>query len=219
MDFDEIKARLSDLYVASICDADKNVRAMDGGIRPLQEGVIMIGRARTVSCKDDFLTVIKALAEAEEDDILVIDGQGGRRALAGGLFSMEAERKDLGGIIVDGAVRDTDTIQSLDIPVFARHIFPVSGTANQIGQMQITVTVGGVTVEPGDIIFGDDDGIIVASTDELAQLIPIAEEIQKNEARVESRMKKGDSLVDMLNFSEHFQKVQDKQESKLAFNL
>lgn len=219
MDFDEIKARLSDLYVASICDADKNVRAMDGGIRPLQEGVIMIGRARTVSCKDDFLTVIKALAEAEEDDILVIDGQGGRRALAGGLFSMEAERKDLGGIIVDGAVRDTDTIQSLDIPVFARHIFPVSGTANQIGQMQITVTVGGVTVEPGDIIFGDDDGIIVASTDELAQLIPIAEEIQKNEARVESRMKKGDSLVDMLNFSEHFQKVQDKKESKLAFNL
>jgi RraA family protein len=219
MDFDEIKERLSDLYVASICDADKNVRAMDGGIRPLQEGVIMIGRARTVSCKDDFLTVIKALAEAEEDDILVIDGQGGTRALAGGLFSMEAERKDLGGIIVDGAVRDTDTIQSLDIPVFARHIFPVSGTANQIGQMQITVTVGGVTVAPGDIIFGDDDGIIVASTDELSQLIPIAEEIQKNEARVESRMKKGDSLVDMLNFSEHFQKVQDKQESKLAFNL
>ena len=95
MDFEEIKRRLSLLDTACICDANKDLRAIDPAIRPISTGLKLIGRAHTVTCHEDFLTVIKALRDAEQDEVLVIDSQGSRRALTGELFPTEAIRKQL----------------------------------------------------------------------------------------------------------------------------
>ena len=97
MDFKKIKKRLARLDTACICDATKTFRVMDPGIRPLFEGVKMIGLARTVHCRGDFLTVIKALQEAQEDEVLVIDAEGDKIAFAGEMFATEAQRKKLAG--------------------------------------------------------------------------------------------------------------------------
>jgi RraA family protein len=219
MSFEEIKVRLTSLDTACLCDANKEIRVLDPAIRPVRLDLKLIGRAHTVSVCDDFLTVIKGLRDAEPGEVLVVDGQDGRRALAGELFATEALRKGLAGLVIDGAVRDLHTLHTLEIPVYSRHVYPNAGTTKKVFQTQVPITCGGVEVKPGDIVFGDHDGVVVASIDELSALIPVAEEIQIREKQVSEEMNKGKSLLNMLNFDEHFEKVSAHQPSQLKFQL
>ncbi len=221
MDFDEIKHRLSRLDVACVCDGYKAlgrpVRAVDPAVRSITPGLRLIGRAHTVTCREDFLTVILALRDALPGEVLVIDSQGSRKALTGGLFPTEARRKGLAGIVNDGPCRDTAVIRQLGFPYFARSVNPVSGTTDRVFETQIPVSCGGVRVHPGEIVFGDDDGLIVAADEEIAEVIPIAEEVQRKEAHMLAEMERGVSLVEMLNLDDHCAKIRAGQESKLQF--
>lgn len=219
MNFSEITTHLAKLDTASLADANKKLRVLDPQIRPVRTGLIMVGRAHTVRCKDDFLTVIKGLSDSVAGEVLVIDTCGSRAAVAGELFSVEASRRGLTGIVIDGACRDTSKLRTLPIPVYSRSVIPLSGTASSISETQVPITCGGVTVNPGDVIFGDDDGVVVASVEELTEIIHMAETIQAKEALILRRMETGESLLDMLNFNEHFQNIMDGKESKLGFNV
>lgn len=217
MDFKIWKSRLEKLDAACICDAGKNLRIMDYGIRPVTLGLKMIGRVRTVRCRIDFLSVLKALDEAKEDEVLVVDGGGEKVAFAGELFSAEAKRKGLAGMIIDGGCRDIRQIRMMQFPVYARYVTPLAGTAQQIFETQIPVECGGVAVFPGDIIFGDDDGIVVMDEEEMIKIVDTAEIIQQKEEKVLAKMEEGQSLFDMLNFSEHYERISLKQKSQLVF--
>lgn len=219
MNIDEMRHRLARLDTACLCDANKNIRTLDPAIRPIRTDLKLVGRARTVVAEDDFLTVLLALEQAEQGDVLVVDGRGGRRALAGELFATEAARKGLGGLVVDGAVRDTVTLRKVPLPVYSRHIFPNAGTVERIYQTQVEINCGGVPVRPGDILFGDEDGVVVASTEELTKWIPIAEEIQAKEERVLDELSHGRSLLEMINFDEHFAAISENRKSKLTFEV
>lgn len=217
MNFDEIKRRLTALDTACLCDANKELRVVDPAIRPLRTGLKLIGLAHTVSCHEDFLTVIKGLRDAEPGEVLVIDSQGSRHALTGELFPNEALRKGLAGIVIDGPCRDTATIRQLDLPYYARSVHCVAGTTSKLFQTQIPIMCGGVKVNPGDVVFGDDDGLIVATVDELSRIVDAAEEIQNKEQRLIAEMRKGVSLLDLSNFEDHCTRLRDGRESKFTF--
>lgn len=217
MDFNTLKERLLKLDTACLCDAGKKLRIMDPEIQPINPGVKMAGIARTVQCKADFLTVLKALHDAKEEEVLVIDAEGDKIALAGELFAIEAQMKKLGGIVVDGGCRDVKGIREVKFPLYARYIVPMAGTSSNIYRMQIKINCGGIPVSPGDIIFGDDDGIIVMSKEEVTEILDTAENIQRIEEKVLNKMKDNKSLVEMLNFLDHYEKISKKQESKLIF--
>ena len=157
------------------------------------------------------------IKNASEGDVLVIDTQNSKRAVIGELFSTEAARKKLAGIVVDGACRDTENIRELWMPVYCRHTYPISGTVAKISETQIPVTCGGVTVNPGDILFGDDDGIIVATAAELASALAIAEEIRKKESSILQQMEQGKSLFELLNFDDHVENIEKGRASSLKF--
>ncbi len=219
MDFKEIRERLSKLDTACLCDCGKKLRVMDPEIRPIIPGLKMIGKAHTVHCKADFLTVLKALHDAQEDEVIVIDGEGEKIALAGEMFAMEAKKKKLGGIVVDGGCRDVKGIREIKSPLFARYVIPSAGTSSKIFKTQVEVNCGGVPVSPGDIIFGDDDGIIVMTEKEVSEILDTAENIQRIEAKAIRKMEEEKSLTDVLNFFDHYAKVSKKEESRLIFTV
>ena len=214
-----LKQALLTLDCASLADADKTIRVMDAGLRAINTGVKLLGIARTVCCHEDFLAIIRALDTSQPGDVLVVDTQGSRRAVVGELFSIEAARRGLAGIIVDGTVRDVHMLRTLALPVYARGLCPLSGTVRDLGSLQLPVTCGGVVVNPGDIVMGDDDGIIVATADALATLVPQARDIEARETEVRARMAAGRGLVSMLNLAGHVSALERGASSKLAFTL
>ena len=219
MTFAELVSRLRSVETSCLCDAKKTLRVLDVGIRPIAPGLKLIGRAFPVPCCDDFLRVLTAIREAAPGDVLVVDGQGGHKALAGELFATEARRRGLAGLVVDGAVRDVATLRTLGWPVYTRLITPIAGAAGSMSSTPLPVSCGGVTVLPGDIVIGDDDGLVVASEAELAEILPTAEAIQRSEAEALRRMAAGESLLDMLNLDEHMDAIRAGRKSQLRFRF
>ncbi len=219
MTFAEIVERLKRLDTSAVCDADKALRVLDPEIQ-LRTGVTpMIGRAYTVTCHEDFLTVLVGLRDALPGDVLVIDTKGSTRAVAGELFATEAKRKGLAGIVVDGPCRDTDRLVDIGLPVYSRSVTPMAGTTQRVFGTESEICLGEVEVYTGDVVFGDSDGVVVAKPEELAVAIPKAECIKEKEAAILERMKEGRSLLDMINLDEHYENVRTGRPSSLKFTI
>ncbi len=149
------------LPVAVIADEMNRLACMDARIKPLNKerllGVAFTVRART----GDNLLFHRALDMAEPGDVIVVDGQGDlSNAMAGENMMMYAQRRGIAGVIVDGAMRDVEEIGEMHIPVFAAGIQPKGPFKNGPGEINVPICCGGIVVYPGEIIVGDDDGVV-----------------------------------------------------------
>jgi 4-hydroxy-4-methyl-2-oxoglutarate aldolase len=196
---DELLQRLSALDTTTLSDAGKDLRVMDPGLRPVALSRKLVGRAVTVAAGAGLMPVVDALERAGSGDVLVIDGEGGTRALAGELFASEAHRKGLAGIVIDGSCRDTSELRQIPLPFYARACVPNAAGpgATRAGEPG-AVTCGGVEVAPGDILVGDDDGIVVGKPDELAAVLDAAEALQATERSILAGIRAGTSLFERL---------------------
>ena len=135
----------------------------------------LLGTAFTVKVPDgDNVFIHKALDLAEDGDVLVIDGNGcTSRSLMGEIMFTYAQNKGIRGIIVDGAIRDSDSLDELDIPVYAIAVTPQGPYKNGPGEIGTPVSCGGQVVFPGDILVGDADGVVVIHKEEATKLVDI----------------------------------------------
>ena len=215
---DTLLERLRAVDTTTLSDAGKQLRVMDGGLRPLRTGLKLVGRAITVTARDDLMPVLDGLARAGAGDVLVVDGGGTDRALAGELFGNEALRRGLAGIVIDGACRDTNQLRELALPFYARGVSARAPTAPRpCRASRSTVRCGGVEVAPGDVLVGDDDGIVVGSPDELAAVLDAAEALQATEASMLASIQAGESLFSRLDYEEHLARLRAGEESSLSF--
>lgn len=167
-------ARWHAVPVAVAVDQCPGGGQIDPAIRPLRPAgkqPRLFGPAVTVRCEaPDFGAVLHALDVVGAGEVLVIDAGGHRdTAMIGDILSGHLRAKGVAGVVVDGAVRDTGTLgQWDDFAVFSRWITPRGPTGADRGAVNLPVVVGGCLVAPGDLVIGDDDGL-VALTPSLAR--------------------------------------------------
>jgi 4-hydroxy-4-methyl-2-oxoglutarate aldolase len=195
-------SRLAQFATATISDAQRSFGMMRPTIRPLGLGMRVCGPAHTVKCyPGSIITVHKALLEAQPGEVLVVDGEGDDRgALFGELMTLQALANGIGGIVVDGPVRDRNAVVKSGFAVFASSINPRVGSNRRVGDTQVTVQCGGVVVRPGDFILGDDDGVAVIAAEDLASVLEAAEAIKRKEAGYRQAMANGKQLADLIGF-------------------
>jgi 4-hydroxy-4-methyl-2-oxoglutarate aldolase len=165
-------------------------------------GLSLIGPAHTVKCyPGSIITVHKALLEARPGEVLVVDGEGDERgALFGELMTLQAKANGVRGIAIDGPIRDLNAVAAARFPSYATCVNPRVGTNRRVGQTQVPVQCGGVVVRPGDIVYGDDDGVVVIPVERLAAIINAAEAIKRKEAGYRDGIAAGKQLGDLLGF-------------------
>lgn len=122
------------------------------------------GELETVKCFEDNARVKERLASPGEGKVLVVDGGGSlRHALIGDMIAEKAVHTGWAGVIIFGACRDVDALAELDIGVFALGCVPIKSVRNGEGQLNLPVRFGGVTFRPGEFVYGDANGVIVAA--------------------------------------------------------
>jgi 4-hydroxy-4-methyl-2-oxoglutarate aldolase len=215
----ELIERLLEIDVSALSDADKTLPIADPAVRAMIADVRMAGPAFTVRAEDDHLAVMSALAEAAPGDVLVIAANGGTKAVFGELFATEAQRGGLAGIVADGYCRDLRGLRRIGLPVYARGTTPRSGTTVSRAARNATVSFGGVEVAPGDIVFGDDDGLLIAPRERIEAALATAEAIARGERAILAAQARGESLHGLTNHDEHVAALDRGDPSALAFRV
>ncbi|WP_455581085.1 RraA family protein [Dysosmobacter sp.] len=179
--------RLRDYGACVVSDAMKGFNAMDERIRAVAPGRCVCGSAVTVRLRPgDNLMLHRAIECARPGDILVLDTGGScRHAVIGGIMSGAAFGKGIGGLIIDGAVRDVEELRQHGYPVFAAAVVPNTGDSEGPGQLNRPVSCGGVPVLPGDAVVADDNGVAVVPRDMVDWVLENCEKkIQAEEKRM-----------------------------------
>jgi regulator of RNase E activity RraA len=172
MNVPELIDAFASCSVANISDnLDRAIGAV--GIRPFSKNTRLAGRALTVrTAAGDNLYIHRALDVLFPGCIIVVDGGGfDGRALIGEIMVAIAKSRGASGFVIDGAIRDAEPIAAGDFPVFGRAAIHLGPYKNGPGAINVPVSVGGMMVNPGDIVVGDGDGIVAFSPDIAADLL------------------------------------------------
>lgn len=183
--------------------------AMDAGIEPVYRGIEVAGTALTVrATPGDNLAIHRAITMAEPGDVLVVDGEGYTgAAYVGELMCASCRAHGLAGVVIDGAVRDRTEVEAMGFPLYARGVHPAGPQKAAPGSINVPVTCGGVTVAPGDVVVGDDDGIAVVPADDAGPVAERAREKMAAEDDLRERVEDGEYLYDIGGYDETFARL------------
>lgn len=197
-------AEWSEIPAAVVSDALGRSGAMTGAISPLSASMRIVAQARTVACMvADNSALHAAIGLAEPGQVLVCDAQGFEDAAVwGGLMTMSARERNLAGLVIDGAVRDSQEIIESGLSVFARAVVPRGPHKGFGGSIDGVISCGGQSVSPGDLIIADADGVTVVPTIRLSEVLDGANAILAKEARALEGVTKGGSLADVYGVPE-----------------
>lgn len=149
---------------APTCIISDNLDRLAGaaGIRPFHRSGRMVGTALTVKTRPgDNLAIHKALELVGPGDVIVVDGGGDEtRALVGEIMKNIAQTRGAAGYVIDGAIRDVGSFHASDFPCFARAVIHRGPYKSGPGEINVPVSIGGSVVSPGDIVVGDEDGVV-----------------------------------------------------------
>jgi len=191
-DFERVSPALiaqASVFAASIlADVAGRRGTMDGRITPLSRSTRLAGPAFTVEVRPgDNLMIHAAMALAQPGDVLVVDGKGDQScALMGEIMITTCKKLGLGGVVIDGAHRDTEDLLSLGFPVYSVGSNPKGPTKSVAGRINMPISCGGVAVNPGDLIVGDGDGVVAIEQSKVASILaPAAQKVTDELVRIE----------------------------------
>jgi 3-hexulose-6-phosphate synthase / 6-phospho-3-hexuloisomerase len=193
---DEIRAAFLKVSSPNVTDAMHRQGAMHGIVPHLKDRNVRIaGPAVTVVTRDgDWAKPVEAIDRAGPGDVVVVDAGGGHTAIWGELASWSAVGRKLAGVVVDGAVRDLDSILELGFPAFSRYVSSDAGEPKGHGEIGGEVTVGGQRVRPGDWIVGDTSGVVVVPKERAEEVANRALDVLEHENRMREEIRRGSTL-------------------------
>ncbi|MRV73782.1 4-carboxy-4-hydroxy-2-oxoadipate aldolase/oxaloacetate decarboxylase [Duganella sp. FT92W] len=203
-----VLAALARLGAATIYEAQGARGALDSGIKPIASTMRIAGPAFTVDTRPaDNLMLHYAMLKARPGDVLVVDAKGYTEAGPwGDVFTEQALKMGLAGLVINGAVRDAASITETGFPVFSRGL-SIKGTGkNQPGQVNVPITIGDVRIHPGDIIVGDQDGLVVVSRDEVETVLRQSLEREEKESEYRARIRNGATTVELLGLADQLRR-------------
>lgn len=183
-----VVAQASAFAASILADVAGRRGALDGRITPLSYSTRLAGPAFTIEVRPgDNLMIHAAIALARPGDVLVVDGRGDRScALMGAIMITACKKLGLGGVVLDGAHRDTEDLLALGFPVYSVGSNPNGPTKNVPGRINWPISCGGVAVNPGDLVVGDGDGVVVVERHRVASILtPAAHKVAEERVRIE----------------------------------
>ncbi len=193
----ELVQAFRDSPTGFVADACNGLNSMDCRVKPLAPGMRFFGTAVTAFCGPmDNLAAMASLDFVSPGDVLVLaTGSNLSAAVVGDLWLHWAKRVGAVAVITDGLVRDVPGILGVGLPVFCRGIAPNSCFKHGPGTVNCTVVCGGVSVSPGDILVGDQDGIVVVPSLQAAEVVARLSLVRAREADAEAKVQRGEKLA------------------------
>lgn len=192
------------LAASLVGDAMNREQVMDAAMKPLAPGMRVCGQARTVNAMAGDNGIIHAAIPLVRDgEILVVNGMGVEDvAVWGEVMTHAALKQGIAGIVLDGAVRDSAEIREMGFPVFCRAVVPRGPHKGFGGTIDAPVSCAGVSVSPGDLVIGDDDGVAVVPLAQVARVRAAAQEAQKREWAWLEQIANGRTTRELLGLPE-----------------
>lgn len=174
----EVVRQAAEFPSSILADVAGRRGALNGRIAPLAPSMRFAGPAITVELRPgDNLMIHAALAIVNPGDVIVVDGKGDlNAALMGEIMCQQAVALGVAAVVIDGAVRDSEAIRQLGFPMYAAGLNPNGPTKFVPGRLNHPISIAGVTVNPGDLVVGDADGVTVIERDKAAAMLPLAAE-------------------------------------------
>jgi 4-hydroxy-4-methyl-2-oxoglutarate aldolase len=200
---DDLIERFRSVSAATVHEAMGRRGALDCAIKPLAPGMKLCGRAITVSAHPaDNVMLIRAISLARKNDVVVMNAGSILHAGSfGEVLACECEARGMGGLVTSGSVRDSEGICRMGFPVFSAGV-SIRGTAKaMLGQVNFPLAMGDVVVNPGDIVLGDDDGVVVVPLVEAEDVLEASLARDAKEAQVMERLRAVESLYDVYGYA------------------
>ncbi len=172
----DIVARFAKLPVANVSDNMSRMTAGGARLRPMHGGGGLAGPALTVKTRPgDNLMVHKAISLAEPGDVLVVDAGGDlTNAIIGEMMLMQLVGRKVAGVVINGSIRDAAFIREQKLPVFAAGVTHRGPYKSGPGEINVPIAIDGMVIEPGDLIIGDDDGLLCIPFDQTDEVLKAA---------------------------------------------
>lgn len=190
---------------ATLHEAAGRIGALPSAIKPITASMVLCGPAFTVHCPAfSNLQIHHAIYQASPGDILIVDVSGGVEAgYWGDILNAAAMARSLGGLVIDGGVRDTARLAAMSFPVFSNGIC-IQGTGKDfdaVAWLQEPIRIGDIIVRPGDLMMGDRDGVVSLPREHVDSILIAAQAREADEARKIERIRQGERTIDLYGFA------------------
>jgi 4-hydroxy-4-methyl-2-oxoglutarate aldolase len=206
---DEIIKRYQGLSVATIHEAQGRVGLLSPEIRPIQDGLKVAGRAVTVfATPGDNVMIHVAMEQCMPGDVMVMAvNSRSDCGYFGDLLATLMQAKGVAGLVIDSGVRDLADLRRMGLPVFSRCISAQGTVKETLGDVNVPIVCGGQLINAGDMVVGDDDGVVVVRRDDLAWVADSSDAREEKEAGIRKKYGQGILGLDMNNMRQRLENM------------